>query len=434
LKILVISYYYPPDREVGGHRARKVVEALRAAGHAVDVVAAGAKEGPPGSDGVWRVSPLLSIRDFYVRSRRWIRGRSPVPHGVEETSDEQQAASHQGSATEAVPRWKRWIFSLIWLPDDRQGFILPAVRRALTMPNGRPDLVYTTAPPFSVHLAGLAIRALTGISWVAEFRDPWTSNPWKPRFVRSAFSESAERMLERLCLGRADLLVAVSSGIAGRLRGSGTNTRIVTVRNGIERLYADGPSPDHDGPFEIVYVGSFYHTRDPFPFLRAVEGLIADRSLAPTDLQVTFIGTSERFAGRSITEYVQGADLNDFVHLEGWMDPETCLTHVRKADALLLLAVDQPDQVPNKLYEYLGARRPILAVVDEYGEAAGMLRMVGGHHLVPVNEAGRIQRALARLLDDGKRGSVGDHARLADWTTEAQMIDLTAAIGDHDVG
>lgn len=108
--------------------------------------------------------------------------------------------------------------------------------------------------------------------------------------------------------------------------------------------------------------------------------------------------------------------------------------HVRKADALLLLAVDQPDQVPNKLYEYLGARRPILAIADEDGETAEMLRMVGGHHLVSVNDAETIQRALSRLLDDGRRGSVGDRARLYDWTVEVQMRRLVAAVGDFDVG
>lgn len=423
LKILLISYHYPPDRAVGGQRARKVADSLRAAGHDVRVIAAG---DAPDDDRVQRVVPLPSSRDVYAALRRRYGGR--------EDDADPAASGSAGAATSAsapTPFWKRWIFSLIWLPDDRQGFIAPAIGRALRLPGWRPDLIYTTAPPFSVHLAGLQLKVLTGAPWVAEFRDPWTANPWKPAYMRSAFSDWFERKLEWLCIETADLLVAVSDGIADRLEETGTTTRIRVIRNGIEELRSAEnvtAAVGSGGPFEIVYAGSFYHTRDPFPFLEAVKQVIGDRTLRPGDLQIRFLGSTDAYEGRPLGDFLREADLDEYVRLEGWVDPAESLARIQAADALLLLALDQPDQVPNKVYEYLGVRRPILAVADEGGESARMLKRVGGHYLVPVNDAARIRQVLGDLLDEGRAGNVGDPTVLAKWTTTTQMAGLSCAI------
>jgi glycosyltransferase involved in cell wall biosynthesis len=423
LNILLISFHYPPDRAVGGQRARKVADSLRAAGHDVRVIVAG---DAPDDDRVRRVVPLPSARDVYAALRRTFWGSED--NGDPDASGGDGAAA---SATKPTPFWKRWIFSLIWLPDDRQGFIAPAIGRALRLAGWRPDLIYTTAPPFSVHLAGLVLKVLIGAPWVAEFRDPWTANPWKPAYMRSAFSDWFERKLEWLCIESANLLVAVSEGIADRLEEAGTTTCTSVIRNGIEDLRsaeAVTAALRSSGPFEIVYAGSFYHARDPFPFLDAVQQVVADRSLGPGDLQIRFLGSTGAYEGRSLSDYLREADLDEYVRLESWVDPAESLARIQAADALLLLALDQPDQVPNKLYEYLGVRRPILAIADEDGESARMLKRVGGHHIVPANGAARIRRVLEDLLDEGRSGPVGDPTVLAEWTTTAQLAGLPRAL------
>lgn len=333
-----------------------------------------------------------------------------------------------------VPRWKRWVFSFIWLPDDRQGYVLPAVWRAMRAPAGRPDLIYSTAPPFSVHLAGLLLKGLTGARWVAEFRDPWTTNPWKPDFVRSSASDWVEQWLERVCLGQADIVIPVTNGIRDQLREADPFVRLETVRNGIEQVSTDLSlsATDLSHAFSIVYVGSFYHTRDPFPFLEAVASLVADATVTNDGLRVRFIGSATTYGGRSIVDFVTEWDLDRIVEIDGWMERDECLGHVQSADALLLLATDQPDQVPNKLYEYLGSRRPILAVVDADGESARMLHRSGGHTIVCENETAPLKRALSRMMAQ-RTGPVGDLKVLSEWTTENQMSSLVAAVGGQNV-
>lgn len=423
MNILLLSYYYPPDRAVGGHRAANVADALRAAGHHVDVLAAG----DPRASGpdVGRVRPVPSLRTAYLRIRGLVAGSSPAP--APRAGDTPETAPYEN-----VSAWKRWIFSLLSLPDNEQGFVVPAVRSAVRRGH-RYDLVYTTAPPFSVHLAGLLLKVLTGVPWIAEFRDPWTDNPSKPFYLRSRLSDGVDAWLEGLCLGRADLVVAVSNAVGTRLSRRDSTRAVITIRNGIERLLDGPPRPaDVSRPFTVVYAGSFYHARDPFPFMEAVADLVNRGLVEERRLRVSFIGTQGSFDGRSIRRFINDHGLAEVVRLEGWMERAQCLVEVRSADALLLLAMDQPEQVPNKLYEYLGTRRPILAVTDRDGETAGMLNEVGGHLVVAKNEASSIRQALLSLLAGDHRTPVGDRTVLADWLTKAQMSRLVRAVEGLD--
>lgn len=423
MNILLLSYYFPPDRAVGGHRAANVADALRAAGHEVDVLAAGDPRG--GSRRVERVRPIPTLRSSYRLARGLLASSGQAPPGADDTDE--TAPNNEVSA------WKRWILSLLSLPDNQRGFILPAVRAAARS-GCQYDVVYTTAPPFSVHLAGLLITVLTGVRWVAEFRDPWTDNPSKPAFLRSRLSDSVDAWFESLCLGRADLVVTVSSAVGTRLDRGGSARHVITIRNGIDCLQDAPPPADPSRPFTIVYAGSFYHARDPFPFMGAIADLVGRGEVDQNRLRVSLIGTPDSFAGRSISGYIDQQGLSGVVRLEGWMEREQCLAEVRSADALWLLAMDQPEQVPNKLYEYLGTRRPILAVTDRDGETGRMLNLAGGHVVVESNEPAPIRRALLSLLAREARTPVGDPAILADWLTSAQMSQLVRVVEGLDVG
>lgn len=389
MRILLLSYYHPPDRAVGGHRAAKVASAFRSKGHLVDVLSAG--DPRCGTGDVKRVRPIPTARELYRRFRE--RDVVLAPWATAPEEDDGQPAPIQH-----VNVWKRWLFSLLCLPDDRRGFVVPAVRAALCSDRTY-DVIYTTAPPFSVHLAGLLLKVLTGAAWVAEFRDPWTDNPAKPAFLRSRLSDGMDGWLEGLCVGKADLVVAVSDAVGRRLRRRSGGPPVITVRNGIDRLQPTSSAPaDPSRPFTIVYAGSFYHTRDPFPFMGALADLVSHGMVDYDRLRVTLIGTSESYAGQSIPEYIERQGLAGVVLLEGWMDRERCLAEVNSADALLLLAMEQPEQVPNKVYEYLGTRRPILAIADREGETAVMLDQAGGHVVVGKNESSSIRDAVETLL------------------------------------
>jgi glycosyltransferase involved in cell wall biosynthesis len=432
--VLLIAYHFPPDPEVGSLRSAKVAEAFRSAGHEVTVITGRLPgEGPlrtasPGIS-VHAVKPLPNAREIYLGAKKlFVGARADATYAT---------LSPNATSTDArkVASWKRYVGSLLWLPDDRQGFIFAAVRRARRIHRHSPiDLLYTTAPPFSVHLAGLLLKRATGVPWAAEFRDPWTDNPGKPVHVRSGGSDAAERWLERRCLSAADHVVAVSSGIERLLRARlapPRRERLMLVRSGIEHFRAEPARAAARAPFRIVHVGTFYHRRDPRPFLGALASLIRRMHLGPADVQVDLIGNCRYYHDISLEDSVAALGLSDIVHFYDWMPHKECLARVADADLLLLLAQDQPNQVPNKLYEYLGMRVPILAFADDIGEAAAMLRGVGGHYVVCNADRAQAESVLNRAFTTHAKGEAPtmDEALLEEWSTRNQMTRLVAALG-----
>jgi glycosyltransferase involved in cell wall biosynthesis len=421
VNVVLLAYHYPPDPAVGSLRPAKVVHALRAAGHDVSVVTACRPEEAPGvrttEPGltVIAVKPQRNFREWYAARKRKQNPETP------------QLVSEQAWVKPArTPAWKQIIFSFLWLPDDRQGFILPAIRAARPL-LARPDSVlYTTAPPFSSLLAGLWLRRRTRARWVVELRDPWTDNPWKPDYVRTRLSDAIERQLERRVLKAADLVVAVSDGIERVLRPKLANggDRLIVIRNGIDRLLPTAEPASDNGPVRIVHVGSFYHGRDPAPFLEGLGAVRRKLGLTADQLQVDLVGECKWFAGRSVEQLVTSLGLADLVRFHDWVPHARAQEFVLSADALLLLAQNQPDQVPNKLYEYLGTRRPILAYVDESGESALMLRRAGGHYLVTSREPVPSEAAITSIATRARPANRADETLLRSWTAESQMQEL----------
>ncbi|MGH7506728.1 MAG: hypothetical protein ACRELX_13800, partial [Longimicrobiales bacterium] len=146
MRILLVAYHYPPDPAVGSLRPAKVAAALRAAGHQVKVLSV-ARPGLPASNGdVERIRENRSPRDWYTLVLRRLRGNAAVDPAAKVAQHENDA----GYAPPAsIPAWKRHLFSFLWLPDDRQGFVPRAYRAARSAVREGIDVIYTTAPPFS---------------------------------------------------------------------------------------------------------------------------------------------------------------------------------------------------------------------------------------------------------------------------------------------
>jgi len=333
----------------------------------------------------------------------------------------------------------------MWLPDEHQAFIPAALWKVwrIHRHSGGMDLLYTTAPPFSAHLAGLILKWTTGIRWAAEFRDPWTDNPAKPARLRTRLSDAIERRLELLCLRNADHVVSATDAINDLLKSKLTpraRQQFVVARNGIDQLMPSPPprpprpprSTNLAGPFRIVHAGSLYHGRDPRPFLRALAALRQKGRFAEGEVQMEFVGDNRWFGDVSVERFAQDLGIASMVRFYDWLPHSACLQILERSDLLLLLAQHQPAQVPNKLFEYLGTRKPILAFVDAQGEGARMLQRAGGHYLVMEDGLPAAEAALEKALTDAWATGVGnersDESVLREWTTERQMGRLLTAL------
>ena len=415
-RIVLVAGMYHPDPRVGAVRPQKVVRALTQAGWTVDVVTAGATESVDTGDSgetVHRVVPNITLRDRLFG----VRGEAGQP-----------AEPPRASRRSWLPTIVRdTLLAPLVVPDLERGLIGPVAERARELLDKGPAILYSTSPPHSVAIA--ARRALRELPhpWIAEFRDPWTNPGHRAGELRPWLWRTIDTLLERSVLRRVNRVVGVSDGIASwlRERWSGDG-EVVISRNGVDTVYSHDPT-DLD---TIVYLGELYLGRDPRPFFRALGEALDTRPERATRCRM--IGDVNTFWGESTAAMASEAGIAHRVTFEERVGRDEAIAIQCNAGLLLLLAQQQPLQVPNKLYEYLATRRPILAFVDDDGESAKILRDVGGHFIISeLTPPADIPHIIQAALDAAGSGEpVGSQAGVAKLSTASQMAQVVALLDD----
>ncbi len=278
----------------------------------------------------------------------------------------------------------------VWLPRA-----LSACRQAIR--EQKAEVLLTSGPPHQVHLLGLALKRRYGIPWIADFRDPWiTAGP------ESATAGGTWRMLERAVMCKADVVVANAPGACDALRAGFPELehKFVTITNGFDREQFNPAEPARarlEGEaLTIVHTGATYYGRDPRPFLEALQRW--DQPAKP--LRARFFGQPPE-TSYDLEDEIRNRGLEGAVTISGQVSYTESLRAMMAADILLLL--DSPGRrigVPAKLYEYIGAGRPILALGERDGDLGWVLAQSGvPHQIAPPGDPAAIARALAKLVE-----------------------------------
>jgi hypothetical protein len=283
----------------------------------------------------------------------------------------------------------------VWLPLAAAG-CYRAIRAH------RPDAILTSGPPHTIHLLGRHLRRRFGLPWVADFRDPWvacTGPNLRGKVARW------EARTEPSVMREANALVFNTPGVC-ELQGRAYPqyaAKMTAITNGYDPQPVDTLGiPPLSGPtIEIVHTGELYANRSPGPFLEAIGQLDAAARNGRT-VRVRFIGKiGSRNLKTEIEDKIRGG-LNAAVCLEDHVPYADSIGAMVGADLLLLL--DSPGRragVPAKLYEYIGAGRPILALAERESDVAWVLRESGiPHRIAPPLDSEAIRGALIGLLLD----------------------------------
>ena len=404
LRLLLVTYYFPPSGGAGVQRTLKFTKYLRAAGvePVVLTVRAGAY---PSLD--------ASLAADVPEGVRVVRTRALDPFGLYGalTGRSRKEAVAVGSieADTAAQRAALWLRANVFLPDARVGWVPFATRAARRLVRaGRVDAVLTSGPPHSAHLVGLRLRrelARRGLPWVADFRDPWTGINFAGELPQSAAARALDARLERRVLRAADAVVTVSPTWARELEAKGGlgAGAVHAIQNGFDPDdFGGGGAGERRDVFELTYVGSLYGSRDPEALWRAVAALRA-RGQADA-LRIRLVGRVDEAARASLRRH----GLGDVVREDGVVSHAEAVAAMRRADLLFLSIEPVPNAdgiLTGKLYEYLASGRPVLALGPPEGDAARLLAAVGAGAVVAWDDAEAVEARLAEALGAWRRGA-----------------------------
>ena len=428
-RVLILCYFYPPLAGGGVHRVLSFTRHLPENGWDCTVVCADEHD-------YWVTDE--SLRAAVPRETEVIRvaGGSALSALLRLT----RAAPGRRSGRTFGPlrRLSDW-----WLlPDSYIGWARRAARAAgRRIAAGGIDVVLSSSPPDSVHLAARSVQRRHGLPWVADFRDPWIALAF--RDPPSAWHRARQQALERDVLEHADAIeVASRSHLDSLGRESGARVepgRATQLPNGWEGGDAAGSADAADsmdaadadsgargrsalssgraGPaasaasaperpaqadrFLLAWTGTLSQMPDTDVFLEALHELLARQPVARRSLRARLAGPYESWH----QDRAVALGLTGIVDFPGPLPHRESRALQRAADMLLLWKPRRaPTMVPGKLYEYLDAGRPILAVLDAADEAAELARRGSATVVAPGDRAALAAELERRWLAWRERG------------------------------
>jgi len=372
--VLMIAYHFPPANMGSGHlRALGFVKYLPSLGWKPIVLTAHVKAYPridaASVELIPQACPVYRAFTLDARRHMGIRGKYP--------------------AFLAQPdRWISWWPAAVW-----QGL------RLIRKYNIR--VIWSTYPIMTAHCIAYTLSRLTGIPWIADFRDPVTSSV----SLENRYAASSQRRWEQRVVTRATHTVFTTPGAmqsyAERYQQINREGQLSVIPNGYDEANFTGlPElmPCRPGrPLHLLHSGTLYvHGRNPGPFFIALANLQASGIVTANDLRVTLRASD--YDAEYLNE-ISRLDLNDIVVLAPPVSYQEALVEQVNADALLLFQGNQfNNQIPTKLYEYLRIGRPIFALVDEHGDTATVLSNTGGAEIVPLNNVQTIEKRLLKFI------------------------------------
>lgn len=398
--VLILAHTWPPAPWIGAVRPVYLSRQLALLGWRPIVITIregyGAAEN---TEGIAGAESAQVIRTRHLRSpRHAIAGIKRGMSALLSLGRRQRPARHalsyplEGELTFRPPSLKDNLVSLFYVPDEFLGWFPFALRAALqAVRRYRPRCVITTGPPHTSHLVAMALKQAHNIAWIADFRDPWS---WRdhPPGTQRLWSDHANGWLESAVIRRADRVVCVAPAVTAeyaRRYPSEAGQKWVTITNGfdLEEFRSLGPV-ERAERFTISFVGSLSFRRSPALVLRAIAELVTEGAIDRKRASIRFVGDCEYVEGRSLVSIIEGLALSEVAEVLPLIPRPQALRELLRSHVLLLIAGSQRLSISAKLYEYLAADRPILAI-SAPGASADIVERLGvGRVIAPDDLAG----------------------------------------------
>jgi len=373
LNLLFVSHHFPPDSAVGGKRIAGLARYLPEFG----------------------IRPtVLTVDESYYDSC----DRSfPPPEGLElvrtkrlpnplhwysrlvSTKHNREKPAAEASTRAMKPRLgiRRHLLTLLDTPDRCWGWYFPAIRAAGEMfAKRRFSAVISSGPPWTCHLIGRHLRAAFGIPWIADFRDSWTFDSWRPSLNLPKWRQSLDRRWEGRCVHTADRVLSTTEGVRRTFierYPTLSTTKFLTLTNGFDGCRPVGPVPSPAKNQRLfLHTGKLYGGRRIDAFCQAFADLVRAGRIDPVRAKVLFLGETDPGFAETAREFAPDLVRDGRVEFHPMVDWDVAQRILGEADVLLIFQGNHRLAIPAKLYEYLSTGKPILAIVKQ-GELSNMI-------------------------------------------------------------
>lgn len=391
--VLIIVHDYPPIYSAGAERVLKFAQYLPEFGYRPVILTTGRYGDLPddAARAVYRADDLIHNAFRFLRRSR----AAAVP----------QAAQYRVATipNRSLPGRVR---DALLVPDTKLGWLLPAVRKGLqVIAAERPALLLSSSPPETAHLVAGRLSQATGLPWVADLRDGWARQSPNPALRERPLRQALELRLEGRMMAQARAVTTTTAALTADLQRRYPGKQpIVTITNGFDRANLAGVTRSRadDGTFRLVYAGAFSLSspdRSAEPFFAALTAL--RRADPATRLRVQVVGP--------LTPEEQGLrerfGLADIVALVPPVPRSQVYRYLVDADALLLVqGRGTPGLIPSKLFDYIAAGVPILALTAG-NVAEEIIRQYHLGEIAASNDPDAIVAALQRLMAAHEAGA-----------------------------
>ena len=391
-KVLIITYYWPPSGGSGVQRWLKFSKYLRD----------------------FNIEPIIYTVDNPSYPIKDTSLESEIPLDLEVlkqpifepnyflsifgNNKKKESAGFLNPNPTLLGRFFQYVRANYFIPDARKFWIKPSVKFLSNyLKNNKIDAIITTGPPHSMHLVGLALRDKFKIKWISDFRDPWTEIDYFQQLPLTKKANKKHHQLEQEVLEKSDMVIVVGETMKKKFLKHNHNIEVLT--NGFDS-YENSLTIELDSNFSITHVGSMNTDRNPTILWEVLYEISSENIDFKNNLRIKFIGKIDD----TVIQDIQVFNPKNIVRIP-YLDHK----EVRKYQAssqVLLLSINQ---VPNakgiitgKIFEYLQAKRPILGIGPEDGDAAAILKKTNAGNIVGFNNKIELKAAVLKLYKDFK--------------------------------
>jgi len=402
-KVLIVTYYWIPSGGAGVQRWVKFAKYLRQYGWEPIICTPQNPEYPSIDHSFEKDIPA----DITVL-------KTPIwePYNVYRnlTGKKNQAINAGFISENKKQGWKDklsiWIRGNFLIPDPRRFWIKPSVRFLNDYLKENPvDAVITTGPPHSMHLIGMGLKkTFPSLPWVADFRDPWTNIDFYKDLNLTWLADKIHHKLERDVLQKADMVLVVSRGMEEEFAPMKPK-KLQVITNGYDESDVQIGTLALDAKFSISHIGTLNAARNPRTVWKVLSEICAENVAFKNDLQIQLVGKVDF----SVLEDIQSYGLQEQLLKIDYLSHSEAIAKQNSSQVLMLLINQSGNAkgiLTGKFFEYLAAKRPILAVGPTDGDAAVVLNETGAGVIVDFADEQETKKAILNYYNRYKKDTL----------------------------